>query len=219
MIYLSHGYIDIFNYELKHINNNAVRLITNSNDIVFQCDEVNRYNSKTLVDIIFQKVLMNLNRQSAVYSNVQFKKSSFKFAPKDHPYNGHSWHNHKLEIKLRPSEDTAKIFIDDLNIIATFSNEISCTKQEYIVKKRVILEENCSRLITIPQHDIQIPLNHCSSYNKFKKMLLDSLCTDIRTHLISEFEALNLSKWDIVLGQTNLDIENLINDNMKILIS
>lgn len=219
MIYLSHGYIDILNHEFRHSNGNGIKLVAKSNDIVFQNSEENNYNSKEFVGKVLEKIIHDLVDIKGEYENIQIKKSFLKLTAKGKELDGSSSYEHKLEIKLCPSEDTAHIFIDDINIVTAFKNELSCTKHGYITKKKVILHENCSRLLTIPQHCIQISLNNCSSYDKFKSILLNALYEDISRVMVSELKRLSLPKWTIDLGQTNLDVENIINENMKILIA
>jgi hypothetical protein len=219
VIYLTHGYIDIFNHELRHDKKKTLRLVTQSDDIIFQNNGENKYNSKDFVNKVLEKVLIDLNNQSSVYNNIELTKSALKLASEDQPHNKAAYSDHKLILKLHPSEDTAHVFIDNLNIIAAFRNEISCTRQDYIIKKKVILEENYSKLITIPQHGIHISLNHCTSYNTFKKILVNSIYEDISLLMIDELKKLSLPKWHINLKETNLDIKNIVNDNMKILIA
>jgi hypothetical protein len=219
MIHLTHGYIDIFNHELRRDHSKKVKLVTESNDIVFRQYEENRYNSKQLVDTIFQKVLSDIRFKDNVYTDIKFKKSGLKLLSQNKLHGDDLYNEHSLNLTIRPSEDTAHIFIDELNIIAVFFNEVLCTRKQYLGYKSVILQENFCKLINIPQHGIQIALNHCSSYNKFQDILLSSLYEDLHSCMVNTLKKVNLSVWNIELGNTNLDIENIVNDNMKILIA
>lgn len=218
MIYPSHGYADIFNNELRQGNNN-ITLLTKSADIILQNHQGNNYNSKEFVDKILERILIHISKEGSEYKKIQLNKSFLNLMPKNQVYKSGSYISHKLEIKLHPSEDTAHIFIDELNIIAAFKNEISCTKGTFIIKRHIVLEEDCSRLITIPEHGLQISLNHCSSYRNFKKILSNALYEDISNLMAEEFKRISLDKWNVELNNTNLDIKNIINDNMKILIA
>lgn len=219
MIYLTHGYIDILNHELRNSNGNNLKLVTKSSDIIFQNNEEYNYNSKEFVNKVLEKIIHDLVDVKQQYESIQIKKSILKLAAKGKNLDGNTSHEHELEIKLRPSEDTAHIFIGELSIVTAFKNELSCTKRGYIIRRNVILHENCSRLLTIPEHGIQISLNHCSSYDKFKSIMLRALYEDISRSFINELKKLNLPKWNINLNQTSLDVENIVNENMKILIA
>lgn len=219
MIYLSHGYIDIFNHELRQKNTNNLILVTKPNGVIFQSNNSNNYNSYELTNKVLEKVIQDLKVQKISYKNLELRTSILKFSNKIQPNICDNFNEHKLEVKLRPSEDTAHILIEGLDIVGVFKNELRLVRQDYIIKKNVILEENYSKLITIPQHGFQISLNHCSSYNEFKSILLDALYEDISNHIINELKKTTLQKWNLDLGKTNLDFKNIVNDNMKILIA
>jgi hypothetical protein len=218
MIHPPHGYAHIFNYELEK-GTNSPKLIVRYNDVIFQTNGVSNYNSSGFVNKILEKVLSDFNKEGSLYTNVQLKKSSLKFIWKNQTYSTSNYTDNKLQIKLHPSEDTAHLFIDELNIMAAFKNEISYIKQGLFIKKNFTLEENYSKSIVIPQHGLQISLNHCSSYNQFKSIIISCLYKDISTNMINELKKLHLSKWNIDLNESNLDIENIIKDNMEILIA
>lgn len=218
MIHLTHGYIDIFNHELRRKHKKKIKLVTEVNEIIFQQYDENRYNSKQLVDTIFKKILSDIRFKDNAYKDIKFKKSGLKLLPQINLHGDALYNDHFLNLTIHPSEDTALIFIDEINIIALFFNEVICTKKQYIGYKSVILQENFCQLINIPQHGIQIALNHCSSYNKFQDILIYSLYEDIYSCMVNTLKKVNLSVWSIELGKTNLDIENILSDNMKILI-
>jgi hypothetical protein len=219
MLNITHGYIDIFNHELQCENKKSIKLVTESNGVLLKLDDENRYNCNEFVDKIFQKVLKDIRINDSMYKKVKLKKSSLKFLPQNKPHSSDKYNEHIMNIKLHPSDDTAVVFIDELNIITAFCNEISCTKKQYIGTKNVTFEENLYRLITIPQHGIQISLNLCSNYNSFQDILMKSIYEDIHSCMTSKLKRINLAKWDADLDKTHLAIENIISDNMKILIA
>lgn len=217
MLYLPHGYIDVLNHELRHDNSKKLKLITKSNDIVFKQNGKNNYNSKDFINRIIEKVLHDLNSENLIYKKLQLHKSILKFTPSKQTHYGNNYHEHFLKFKIYPFENTANIIIDEFNIIATFKNELTVLKKDLIISKKYTFEENQSQLLTLPQHCIQIHLNDCNNYNDFKKAIFNSIYNDISSLMIRELRKLNLPKWNINLGSTNLDIENIVNDSIHIL--
>ncbi|MCM8709648.1 hypothetical protein M2651_01260 [Clostridium sp. SYSU_GA19001] len=217
MFYLPQGYIDILNHELRHSNTKKLRLITKSNDIIFTQHGINKYNSQKFLSRIAEKVLHDLNSKNFACKKLQFNRSALKFSPTKQTRNSNNYNEYFIKFKIYPYENTAYIVIDELNIIAAFNNELTILKKDSILNKKSILEESQSMLLTLPEHYIQIPLKNWNNYNAFKDDIFNSIYDDIFSLMIKELRKLNLTKWNINLGSTNLDIENIVNDNIMLL--
>ncbi|MBL4934741.1 hypothetical protein JK636_03095 [Clostridium sp. YIM B02515] len=219
MIYLLHGYIDVFNHEIRNDNSKKLKLVTKTNDIVFEQNGTYNYNSKVFVDKIIEKVVTDYNSQNSGYDKIQLRKSFLKFSPKNKPHNGGFYNEHSLIFRVHAMDDTAHITFEEFNIIAVFKNELTCVRRDYILNKKASFEENQVRLITLPQHCTQLSINKCKNYRIFKENILSAIYNDISCLMIDELKKINLSKWNISLKETNLDIEKIITDNFKILIA
>lgn len=221
MLYPSHGYIDTLNHEIKQVESKKLKIIAKSNEIIFKQNGQNdyHYNSKNFTNKIMQKVIHNLSSKKITCKNLQLYNSTFRFSPKDQTRYGKTYHEYNLKFKIYPFEDTAQIVVNEFSIIISFKNELSCLKKDLVMNKKYIFEESQSRLLTLPEHCIQVSVKDCLSYSEFKKVIFDCIYKDISSIMISELKRLDIPKWDINLSKTNLDIENLVNDNIKVLIA
>ncbi|ERI95524.1 hypothetical protein HMPREF1982_00154 [Clostridiales bacterium oral taxon 876 str. F0540] len=219
MVYLLHGYIDVFNHEIRSDKSKKLKLVTKANDIIFGQNGTYNYNSKVFVDKIIEKVLNDYSDQNLGYDKIQLRKSFLKFSPKNKPHYGENYNEHSLIFRVNALEDVAHITFEEFDIIAVFKNELSCVRRDYILNKKATFEENHVSLITLPQHCIQLSVSKCKNYKMFKENILKAIYNDISSLMVDELKKINLSKWNIALNETDLDIEKIVNDNFKILIA
>lgn len=219
MLYPSHGYIDILNHEIRHSSSNTLKLVTKTHEIIFKDNKSINYNAANFTNKILQKVLYDLNSQKVSCKNLQVQRSILKLSPKNETRFGKGYHEYNLKFKVYPSETTAHIVIEEFSIIAFFKNEMSCLKKDIMLNKKYNFEESQSQLLILPQHNIQVPLTKCTSYNTFKSIILDAVYKDIASIMAQELNKIHLPKWDIDLSSTNLDVKNIVTDNIQVLIA
>jgi hypothetical protein len=217
MNYLLHGYIDIFNHEINYNSLKKLKLVTNTNDIIFEDNGHYNYNSKDFLDKILQHVLLDLKKRNNNLKKIRINKSLLRFSPDKQPHAGGTYNEHVINLKIHPFDDMAHIIFDELSLISYFRNEFSFVEKVYIKSKTYTFDETQSKLIILPQHCLQVSLEGCKNYTSFKSTILDAIYKDITFLIIEELKKVTIPKWNISLKENALDFEGIIKDNFKLI--
>lgn len=219
IIYLVHGFIDIFNHETNHNNSKKLKLVTKTNEIVLEENGQYNYNSELFLNKILDLIVLELKNKDNNYEQIQIKKSFLNFSPNNQPKSSDNFHEYALKFIAQPFEDSAYITFDEFNIIASFNNKISFIKKEYIKSKKYIFDETQTKLIQLSSHSIQVSLKNCKNYDTFKTTMINAIYNNLIYLIVKETEKLTLQRWNIPLKEESLDIKNAIKDTFKILVA